>query len=135
MSKKTLGMVFRELRGKNGMTMLEVGNIFDAHESTISKIERDKPVRWETVHMALTAGLSIKASSAEYAEFHRLWLVQRATIAESHGLTHGAKTLSKHGIEATRRFRNLIHGLNPAQTKRVLDGASRAAGKLSKPDP
>jgi transcriptional regulator with XRE-family HTH domain len=128
--KKTIGEAFGELRTKSRMTMLAIGNRCGISESAVSKIERDKPVRWETVHLALSVGMNIQPGSADYQACHLLWLKQRAEKAEAHAPDFASKTLPKHGVEATRKFRQLIAKLNPAQTKRVLAAATRAAMAL-----
>ena len=130
MAKKTIGGAFGEMRAKSRMTMLEIGKRCGLTESTISKVERDKPVRWETVHLALSVGMNIQPGSASYQACHLLWLKQRAERAESHTPEFASKTLTKHGVEATRKFRQLIHKLDPAQTKKVLAAATRAARSL-----
>lgn len=130
MAKKTIGVAFGELRAKSRMTMLEIGKRCGLTESTISKIECEKPVRWETVHLALSVGMNIQPGSDSYQACHLLWLKQRADRAESHEPGFASKTLTKHGVEATRKFRELIRDLDPDQTKKVLAAARRAARSL-----
>lgn len=117
MAKKTIGRAFGEMRAKSEMTMMEIGNRCGLDESTISKIERDKPVRWETLHLVLSVGMNIQPGSEKYSACHLLWLKQRTEKAESHTPEFASKTLTKHGVEATRK---------------VLSAASRAA-KLATP--
>jgi len=130
MAKKTIGGAFGEMRAEIRMTMFEIGNRCGLTESTISNIERDKPVRWETVHLALSVGMNIHPGSIGYQACHSLWLKARAERAESHTPEFGRKTLTKHGVEATRKFRQLIHDLDPAQTNKILASATRAARSL-----
>lgn len=130
MPKKTIGKFFGEVRLKKSLTLREIGERAGLTESAMSKIERDMPVRWETVHLALSVGMNIQPGSESYQAFHLLWLKQRADKAESHKPGFASKNLTKHGVEATRKFRILIRDLNPEQTKKVLMAATLAAGKL-----
>ena len=130
MKNKTLGEAFADLRGKSHMAMLDVANHCDLSEAVVWKLENDRPVRWETVHLILTQALEVKPESAKYQAIHRLWLAQRQEHADAKTPEHAAKTLSKHAVEATRKFRNLIRELDPAQARKVLAGAQRAALKL-----
>ena len=125
--KKTLGSAFGEIRREKGMTLAEVGLKCGVHESTVCNVERDRPIRWETVHLVLTKGMKIKSGSAVYQSCHELWLKQRAEVAASHPEDFAAKTLSKHATEAVRKFRNLVRELDPEQTKKVLAAAQRSA--------
>lgn len=109
------------------MTMAEIADKCGVHESTVSNVERDRSIRWETVHLVLSVGVNIQPGSKAYQSCHLLWLKGRAEKAESHPDSFGAKTMTKHGVEATRKFRNLIRDLDPAQTKKVLAAAQRAA--------
>lgn len=129
--EKTIGQAFGELRSDRGLTMQEVADRCGLVLTTVSKIERDKPTRWETVHLALSAGMNIKPGQVKYKALHKLWLVHRAEKAESHAPGFGSKTLTKHAVEATRKFRILIRELNPAQTKTVLDAVKRATKRIS----
>ena len=128
--KKTIGQAFGELRADRGLTMQEVADRCGLVLTTVSKIERDKPTRWETVHLAISAGMDIKPGQSKYKALHKLWLKHRAEKAESHAPGFGSKTLTKHAVEATRKFRILIRELNPAQTKVVLDAAQRSARRI-----
>lgn len=130
MKNKTLGEAFADLRGKSHLAMLDVANHCDLSEAVVWKLERDRPVRWETVHLILTQGVNVPVGSAKYQAMHKLWLAQRQEHAEAKTPEHAAKTLSKHAVEATRKFRNLIRELDPAMTRKVLAGAQRAAARL-----
>lgn len=130
MKKQTLGSAFGEIRREKGMTMAEIGKRCGVHESTVSNVERDRPIRWDTVHLVLSVGVNIQPGSQTYQSCHLLWLKQRAEKAESHSDSFGAKVMTKHATEATRKFRILIRELDPAQTKKVLVAAQRAAKSL-----
>lgn len=130
MAKQTLGSFFRELQQEQGLSGAEIGRRCGFDQSTPSNIGRNRPIQWETVHLALTAGLKIKASSEPYKRCHELWLKQRADRAASHPPDFGAKTLSKHATEVVRKFRNLVRDLDPEQAKKVFLAAQRAARGL-----
>lgn len=122
----TIGTRFAEIRSKKGMTMIGTAEKCGFAESTVWKIENDRPVRWETVHMALGA-FRVKPTHAEYHEFHELWLAQRKEMANRRPVGASKKKLSKHGVEATRKFRILIRNMTPAKTRKVLLAAQKAA--------
>jgi transcriptional regulator with XRE-family HTH domain len=130
MKKQTLGSLFAELRLKSGMTMLQISTKSGLNESTVWHLENDWPIRWETVHAILTAGLSILQGTERYEAMHALWLKKKQEKADSKPEDTNKKTLSKHATEASRRFRNLIRDLDPAQTKKVLRAAERAASRF-----
>lgn len=126
----TVGAAFGEIRAKRGFTMLEVATRSGLAESTISKVECSDPVRWETIHLAISVGLNVQPGCESYQAMHLLWLKQRAELAESRSPTLGTKNLTKHAVEASRKFRNLIRDLTPEQTKKVLAAAQRSARSL-----
>jgi transcriptional regulator with XRE-family HTH domain len=128
--KKTLGQVFAELRENSGLSLLAIGSKCGLAEATVWKLENDRPVRWETAHLILTVALKIKPGNPVYQNLNQLWLKQRQEKAEALPPESGSKTLSKHAVEASRRFRNLIRDLDPASTKKVLAAATRAASGL-----
>ena len=131
MKKKTMGQLFAQIRIGNYLTMREIANKCDISESVVWKVEHDWPVRWETVHLVLTVALNVISGSEKYQAMHLLWLKSRQEAVESRPDQCGKKSLSKHGVEATRKFRILIHDLDPVQTKKVLAAATRAARSLS----
>lgn len=131
MKKRTLGMLFGEMRAASELSMLAVGEKCGLSESTVWKVERDRPVRWETVHLILAKAFNIRPLNDEYQAFNLLWMKQHAETANAQPEGHASKTLSKHAVEATRKFRNLVRDLDPAETKTVLAAAQRSAAKLS----
>jgi len=133
MAKITLGSKVAQLRGERGFTMLEVGHLCDISESTYWKVENDRSVRWETVHLVAVAGFKISPHHPDYQELHALWLDKRQEMAHSQTPDFAARTLSKHAVEAGRKFRNLVRDLNKKQTLLVLSAAELAAGDLIKP--
>lgn len=130
MTKQTLGSFFGGVRRDSGLPMAEIGRRCGVHESTVSNVERDRSIRWETVHLVLTVGMKIKSGSDAYKRCHELWLKQRTEKAASHPPEFAAKTLSKHATEVVRKFRNLVRDLDPEQAKSVYMAAQRAAGKV-----
>jgi hypothetical protein len=82
--------------------------------------------------VCLTLAFHIAPGTERYNNFHALWLAHRAEKAECRKTGLGRKTLSKHGIEATRKFRILIHSLDEESTKKVLSAATTAARKIAK---
>ena len=129
--KKTLGQLFATLRGEKGITMIDAALKCDLSESVVWKVEHDRPVRWETVHLILTTALKIRQSNPTYQTAHFLWLEQRNKRANQQSPEAGNKTLPKHAVEATRKFRNLVRDLDPAGTKQVLAAAEWSALILS----
>lgn len=124
---KTIGKEFAKIRHRQGLTMLEIADKCGLHESTVSNIERGRPVRWETVHLVLTVGLRFRQAGDEYKGMHALWLKQRAERAMAQPEDHASKSLSPHAIEAVKHFRNLVRGLDPEGAKKALAAARRAA--------
>lgn len=114
------------------MTMAHIASKCGVHESTVSNVERDRPIRWETVHLVLSVGVNIQPGSQVYQTMHLLWLKQRQERAESQSEEHASKTLAKHAVEATRKFRELVRDLDPEQTRKVLAAAQRAGRSLGK---
>lgn len=111
--------------------MLAVATKCDVSETVIWKLEHDKPVRWETAHLILSIALKIRPGSEAYQDMHALWLKQRQEMAEAQTHEFGTQKLSKHAVEAGRKFRNLVRDLDPVQTRKVLAAAARAAKNLS----
>lgn len=118
------------LRASAGLTLLDAGIKSGLSESAVWKIEHEKPVRWESVHAAATT-YCLKPSDDVYQTIHHLWLQQRNQLSENKPDGTGKRLLSKHGVEASRKFRILIRSLDPEQTKKVLAAAVRAAGKIT----
>ncbi len=127
MKKITLGMKVAQLRENLDLTMLEVGKLCDISESTYWKVEHDRSVRWETVHLVAVAGFQISPHHPDYQELHALWLEKRQEMAQSHTPNFAARTLSPHAVEACRKFRNIIRDMDEDQARLVLLGAELVA--------
>jgi len=127
MDKKTLGSEFRKIRKEQGWTLLEVGDKCGVHESTVSNVERNRSIRWESVHLLLTIGLRVRPASDAYKALHALWLQQRQQKAESLDESHARKTISAHAAAATKAFREVVRGLDPAGARKALRAAEKAA--------
>jgi hypothetical protein len=125
--KTTLGQEFGKLRNRQSVTMLEAGIRSKLSESVIWKIEHDSPVRWETVHAVLVHALRCRQGTEEYQAFHALWLKQRQQLADARPEDAGTPTLSKHAVEACRKFRILIRDMDEEQTRKTLGAAMRYA--------
>ena len=130
MKRKTLGQVFAEIRADKSLTMLETALKCGSSEAVVWKLERDRPVRWESVHIIVTIAFKISPRSEKYQTLHLLWLKARQERAEAQPEKLNKRLLSKHGVEATRKFRILIHELDPVQVRQVLAAAQRAAQRL-----
>ena len=100
-------------------------------DSLVWKLEHDRRVRWETIHIVLTKAFHLKPSSDEYQRFHDLWIKDRMEKAETMPPDSNKLKLSKHAVEVTRKFRNLVRDLNKADAKKVLAAAERAASRLT----
>lgn len=127
MKNKTSGSLFKEIRNKNGFTMLEVANRCGLSEGVVWHFENNMAVRWETAHRILTAGINVLDGGKEYQQFHQLWLEARQKRAKEKPEDHSRKKLSKHATEETRKFRNLVRNLDPGQARKVFHAAQRAA--------
>lgn len=128
--KLTLGKVFDQLRNERHATQAGIASACNFSESCVWKLSHDWPTRWETVHVALTVGLHIAPGTEPYETCHLLWLKQRQERAESQPEKFAAKAMTKHAVEATRKFRILIKDLDPESAKKVLAAATRAARSL-----
>jgi transcriptional regulator with XRE-family HTH domain len=126
--KTTLSSSFAEFRQERHLTLLAIAKKCDIAETTVFKVEQGRPVRWETLHLILTVGMKLPPKSDRYAEFHRLWLLQRSEMARNRPKDSGKKKLTKHAAAAVKAFRNIIRDLDePATRKAVL-----AAGNVAK---
>lgn len=126
--KTTLAASFAALRQESGLTLLAIAKSCDIAETTVLKVEADRPVRWETLHLILVTGFKVRMGTPKYQEFHRLWLMRKAEVSASRPADHGKKKLTKHAAAAVKAFRNIIRDLDaPTTRKSVL-----AAGKVAK---
>ena len=130
MSKQTLGSVFGEIRRDKRLTMAQIAEKCGFDQSTVSNVERDRSIRWETVHLVLSIGVNIKPGSPTYLFCHSLWLKGRQERAEAQPQNFASKSMTKHAVEATRKFRIIIKDLDPKATSKVLAAATRAARSL-----
>lgn len=128
MKKTTLAGRFAALRAKASLSMLHVANQCDIAETTVWKLEHGKSVRWETVHLILTAAFKIRPGSADYEEFQQLWVEARQAMAESQDEEFGTKRMKPAAVRAVRDFRKLVRNLSDSKIKIVLAAARRAAG-------
>lgn len=126
MKKATLGQTFAALRAERHLTLLAIALACDIAETTVLKVEAGRPVRWETLHLILSVGMGIHIGTEKYEEFHRLWLMARAEMAESKTDDHAKKALPKHSAAAVKKFRSLIRDLDEKETRRVMAAVSRA---------
>jgi transcriptional regulator with XRE-family HTH domain len=124
--KATLSSTFAELRAERHLTLLQIALKCQLAETTIFKVEQGRTVRWETLHLILSVGFGIHPGTERYEEFHRLWLMQRAEIAESKPPESNAKTLSKHAVVAMRQFRELIRHLDEPTMNKVMVDINRS---------
>ena len=130
MKKQNTGEKFAEIRRQHGATMSQIAVKCGLSETVVWHLEHNLPIRWETVHTIMTVGLSIPQGTRDYEAMHALWLKERQERAEAKPEKANKKALSKHATEATRKFRNLVRDLDPAQTKKVLMAADRTARSL-----
>lgn len=130
MAKTTLGSKVAELRAERSLTMADIGKLCDISEASYWKVEHDRSIRWETVHLISVVAFKLKPASDQYQALHALWLKNRQTMAESQTPDFATSKLSKHAIEAGRKFRILIRDLDETQTRKVLSAATRSARSL-----
>jgi hypothetical protein len=83
-------------------------------------------VRWETLHLILTVGMSVKKETRRYREFHRMWLAQRQQMAEHQDPGLNTKKLSPHATVAVTEFRRMIRDLDEASVSQVMMWTRRA---------
>ena len=131
MKKATLASSFAALRAERRITLLALANSCDLAETTPLKVEAGRPVRWETLHLLLSVGLRVLPGTERYDEFHRLWLMHMAEIAESKPKGHSMKKLPPHSADAVKKFRAAIRDLDPADTKKVMLAVLRKCRDLA----
>lgn len=129
MKQQNLAQRFAEAREAKSLSMLATANKCDLAETTVWKIENGRSVRWETVHLVLTAGLGIPAGTKDYEAFHALWLRDRQDRAERKPEGSGKKRMSKAAVAAVRKFRKIVHDMNEKDILMVVAAAKRAASK------
>lgn len=142
-TKITLGSEFHRLRTESCQTLDSIAKRCRIAESTVWKVERDHPVRWETVHLCLLIGLRIAAGTDRYQTLHALWLAARNREAENRPPDKGTKKLSKHAAAAVKEFRALVRDLDRRGISKVmaavrrasLGGASHRGPKTPQPKP
>ena len=134
MKRKTLGSEMRRLRLEKNLTLLEVGKLAGFCEASICHIELDRPVRWETIHLALLLALKINQKDPIYSEMNQLWLAGRKHHAENLPDGYASKTLSQHAVAAVKQFREIVRDLDEDQCRKMIVASRRKrAAMLPKP--
>ena len=115
----TLASAFAEIRARKDLTLLAIATKCDLNETTILKIEQGRrPVRWETVHLALSVGMGIHPTMSDYEACRALWWADRQRLAESKSADAGKKSLSLAGKHALAVCRKVIGALDDSDLKR-----------------
>jgi transcriptional regulator with XRE-family HTH domain len=127
MKKQTLATAFAALREKSGLSMLAVAQKCDISETTVWKVEHGLSVRWETIHLILTASMRVPTGSQQYQDFQALWVKQRQEMAESQSPEFGRPRMSPSAVAAVRKFRKLVHDMDEKRLKRFMAAVTQSA--------
>lgn len=130
MKVATLAEDFEALRKSKHMTFLEIANRCDLNETTVHKVSSGRTVRWETLHLILSIGMSVHPGTSDYESIHRLWMAQREKIAAAKPADKAKKKSSKHEDFAIAQFRKLIKGKSAAKVREITAAAVKAAKKV-----
>ena len=95
-------------------------------EATVWKVEKNEPVRWETVHLLLVHAFGIRAKTPTYQGLHALWLRGRQERAEHRPEDSGKVKAAEHEIAAVRKFRTAVRGKSEDAVKKAIAAALRA---------
>ena len=125
--KNTLSQEFAALRTRRGMTLLEIAEKCNLAESTVWKIENNRSVRWETVHLVLSVALGCPPGTERYHAMQALWVIARQEMAESQTTTFATPKIKPHTAAAIRKLRKIITPLDETKTAKVVAAALRAA--------
>jgi transcriptional regulator with XRE-family HTH domain len=127
MKKQTLATAFAALREKSGLSMLAVAQKCDIAETTVWKVEHGKSVRWETIHLILTAAMRVPPGSQQYQDFQALWVKQRQEMAEAQSPEFGSPRMSPAAVAAVRKFRSIIHDMDAKRIQKIMAVVTQSA--------
>jgi len=123
--KETLAQAWVKLREKRGISQREVGRICNLSNVTAWKVEKGKPLRWETLHTMLQDGLGIRYGSPDYEKIHRLWMEERGHKADTRPAGYAKRNPDKDVLKAVSAFRRKIAKLTPEELEKFMAKVSR----------
>ena len=130
MKKHTLGSAFGKIRHDKGKSLLAVAASAAMSEAAVWKIENDQSVRWETVHLALVAGLGVERGSSTYQRLHGLWAARCESDAAGERLESKWKVkVPPHTATAIREFRKIATGVHPRKLAAFMVSVREVAAK------
>ena len=128
--KMGIGSILAELREKHDLTLREAAEKCDLSYTLICKIENNRPCRWETVHILLTAAYGVGRRSQLYKDAKDGWMRQRTTIAEAMPADHMKKKASDQSVQLIRELREKIKDLDENEINQVRRSIYRSLAKI-----
>lgn len=132
MKTTTLAEAFKRRREKLGLTQEAVALSCDLTKTTPWKVEAGKPVRWETMHVMLVAGLQCHPGSADYENMHRLWVAQRVARSENTPDGYARRKAGASVVDGMSAVRKAIAGRPPAEVRKIVAAALRKAAEIDR---
>jgi len=125
-----LGGMLKNIRNSKGKTMREAAGDCDLSFTLISKIENNRPCRWETVHILLTAGLGVRPQSTDYADAREAWMRQRENIADAMPATSMKYKVSKSGMALVKELREVTRDMTDEEMDVIRGALLKAVAKV-----
>ncbi len=132
MKRSTLGKAFKDLRESRGKLQEEVASACDYSKTTPWKVENDRPVRWETLHTMLVAGLRCHPGSPDYENIHRLWIAQRVKRSESTPDGYAKRKAAPAAVQGVAAVRVALAGRPDAEVRKIVAAALRKAAEIDR---
>ena len=132
MKTTTLAEAFKTLREGKGRTQEMVAESCDLSKTTPWKVEHGKPVRWETMHVMLVAGLECHPGSAAYENIHRLWIAERVKRSESTPDGYAKRKAGDVVIDGMSTVRKAITGRPVEEVRKIVAAALRKAAEIDR---
>ena len=109
-----------------------VGEACDLSKTTPWKVENGKPVRWETMHVMLVAGLHCHPATPDYENIHRLWLAERVKRSEYIPDGYAKRKAGDVVIDGMATVRKAITGRPVAEVRKIVAAALRKAAEIDR---
>lgn len=132
MKVTTLADAFRSLREKKGKSQVMIGEACDLSKTTPWKVENEKTVRWETMHVMLVAGLQCHPGSPDYENIHRLWIAERVKKSESTPDGYAKRKAAPYVGEGLSAVRKAILRRPNAEVQKIIAAALRKAAEIDR---
>lgn len=104
----------------------------DLSKTTPWKVEHGKPVRWETMHVMLVAGLQCHPGSADYENIHRLWLAARVKRSGETPDAYAKRKATPAAVQAVSVIRIALAGRPDAEVRKIIAAALRKAAEIDR---